>query len=334
MNIKDWYLGILQNNKRSAVPIMTHPGIDLSGKKVIDAVCDGQIHAHAIEVLSKEYPSDAATIIMDLTVEAEAFGSKINFQQDEVPSISERIVYDEQSVKNLIVPQVGTARTKEYLEATRLSVQNIKDKPIIGGCIGPFSLAGRLFNMTEIMTALYLEPETITVLVEKCSAFLMEYVKEFKKTGAHGIVMAEPAAGLLSEDICEMFSSLFVRKIVEEVQDDNFMFILHNCGNTGHVTQSMISTGARGLHFGNKIDLVQTLKEVPSDVLVMGNLDPVSAFKMANPQEFTKIVEDILIQTKPYKNFVLSSGCDVPPGVSKANIDAFYNALKAYNKSL
>ncbi|HET6437687.1 MAG TPA: hypothetical protein VFG59_06485, partial [Anaeromyxobacter sp.] len=63
--------------------------------------------------------------------------------------------------------------------------------------------------------------------------------------------MAEPAAGLLSAEQCDEFSSAYVRGVVEAVQDSSFLFVLHNCGHRGHVTSSMVSTGARGLHFGN-----------------------------------------------------------------------------------
>ena len=44
----------------------------------------------------------------------------------------------------------------------------------------------------------------------------------------------------------------------------------------------MVATGAAAYHFGNKIDMVEALKEVPADSLAMGNLDPVSLFKAAN----------------------------------------------------
>ena len=73
---------------------------------------------------------------------------------------------------------------------------------------------------------------------------------------------------------CQQFSSEYVKDIIAKVQDDDFAVILHNCGNTGNCTQAMVYTGAMGYHFGNKIDMVEALKEVPADALAMGNLDP------------------------------------------------------------
>ena len=49
----------LNRNKRYAIPIMTHPGIELIEKTVKAAVTDGQTHADAIIALSENTPSDS-----------------------------------------------------------------------------------------------------------------------------------------------------------------------------------------------------------------------------------------------------------------------------------
>ncbi|MDD6210181.1 MAG: uroporphyrinogen decarboxylase family protein [Bacteroidales bacterium] len=332
MTMKEWSESLMESNRLFAIPIMTHPGIDLIGKNVIDAVKSGKVHAEAVSALSKEYPSDGATVIMDLTVEAEAFGASISFAKNEVPNVINRLLSDQKSVEELTIPDLNAARIPEYIEANRIAAKTITDKPIFGGCIGPFSLAGRLFDITEFMMSIYTEPETAMLLLEKCSAFISKYVKAIKETGVNGIIMAEPAAGLLSDEDATAFSSTYIKQIVDEVQDDDFLFVLHNCGNTGHCTPSMIATGANVLHFGNKINITDALQEVPSDILVMGNLDPVTVFKQETPTGVANATKAIIEATKEFKNFVLSSGCDTPPGVPLENIEAFYNTLSQYNK--
>lgn len=76
--MNQWINEIFQNSKRVAVPVMTHPGIELTGHRVIEAVTDGRVHYEAIKYLADHYPSFATSTIMDLTVEAEAFGCQIN----------------------------------------------------------------------------------------------------------------------------------------------------------------------------------------------------------------------------------------------------------------
>jgi uroporphyrinogen decarboxylase len=70
----------------------------------------------------------------------------------------------------------------------------------------------------------------ILTLLEKVTDFLLEYTQAFREIGAAGVIMAEPAAGLLSPRGLGKFSAPFVRRIVESVQNENFSLILHNCG--------------------------------------------------------------------------------------------------------
>ena len=331
MNMKQWITDVINNPKRMTIPIMTHPGIEMIGKTVLDAVTNGKVHAEAIKALNSRYPSAASTVIMDLTVEAEAFGCVINFSPDEVPTVSHRLVSSIDEVQQLSVPDLSAGRVQEYLLANRLTADAITDKPVFSGCIGPYSLAGRLFDMTEIMIALYTEPDTINLLLQKCTQFLIDYCGALKATGANGVIIAEPAAGLLSNDDCLQYSSVYVKKIIDTLQDDSFTVILHNCGNNGQCTQAMLHTGAAGFHFGNAMDMVSALETCPSNVLVLGNLDPVGIFKMSTPEQVKQATQKLLEQTANYKNFILSSGCDVPPHTSLVNVETFYDTLAQFN---
>ena len=323
---------MLQKKKRLAIPIMTHPGIELCGSTVLKAVTDGQAHADAICALNDRFPADAVTAIMDLTVEAEAFGAQIRFSENEIPSIVGRLVQDAGSVAGLEVPSLDRGRVPEYLKANRIVASRIKDKKVFGGCIGPFSLAGRLFDLSELMMAMYIEPETVTMLLEKCTAFITSYLLAMKGTGIDGVILAEPASGLVSNDDCYQYSSVYVRRIVEAVQDDGFSIVLHNCGNTGHCTDAMIRSGASALHFGNRADMVEALKTCPPELPVMGNIDPVTVMQQASPEQVYAAVSELLGKTAGFGNFILSTGCDVPPRTPVVNIQAFYQALADYNE--
>lgn len=323
---------MLQKKKRLAIPIMTHPGIELIGSTVRKAVTDGQVHADAICALNEAFPAAAVTAIMDLTVEAEAFGAEIRFSENEIPNVIGRLVNDADEVAALEVPGLDKGRVQEYLKANRLVAARVQDKPVYGGCIGPFSLAGRLFDLSELMMSMYMEPETVTALLEKCTDFLSAYVRAMKETGISGVVMAEPAAGLISNDDCLQYCTPYVKQIIDDVQDDSFKVILHNCGNTGHCTDAMVRSGARALHFGNRADMVEALKACPTDLPVLGNIDPVGVFQQASPEQVYSAVSALLEKTAPYDNFILSSGCDVPPHTPIDNIKAFYRALADYNE--
>ncbi len=319
--------------ERRAMPIMTYPGLELTGRTILQIVNDGQAQFDCIRAVAETYPSIAALTTMDLSVEAEAFGCPVAFSDAEVPAVSARIVSSAEDVANLKVPPIGSRRTAQYLKAAELTALHITDRPTLGGVIGPFSLAGRLYDFTEIMVDLLLEPAVIHALLEKCTAFLIEYIQAFKQAGADGIIMAEPAAGLLSAPQADAFSSQCIRRIVAATQDDSFTFILHNCGNTVQLVPSMLSTGAAGFHFGNAVQMTDILPQIPADKLVFGNIDPAKVLKNGSPAVVRDAVLDLLDKTAEWRNFVLSSGCDIPPGTPLENVNAFFAALDEFNKA-
>lgn len=332
MNVRQWVADIIQRQEVTAIPVMTHPGIEQNGNTVRQAVCDGRVHAEAVVKLTEQYPSAAACTIMDLTVEAEAFGADVAFSDEAVPAVVGHMLTDVESIYNLEVPSLSLGRIPQYLKANLLAAQAVHDRPLFSGCIGPFSLAGRLYDMSEIMVLIYENPKAAHILLTKCTDFIEKYCMALKQTGTNGVVMAEPAAGLMSNEDCKIFSSQYVKRIVDHVQDDDFMVILHNCGNTGHCTEAMVMTGAAAYHFGNKCKMEEVIKEVPPTALAMGNLDPVSVFKDGRQEEMRQAVWSLLGKMRDYPNFVLSSGCDTPPHTPIANIDTFFQALKEYNK--
>ncbi len=312
------------------MPVMTHPGIEALGYTVKQAVSDGRIQYEAIKYIADNFDTIACMSMMDLTVEAEAFGAKINFPEHEIPTVSERLLADAAAISELKVPTLDAGRIPQYLLANRLAAENIRNKPVFSGCIGPFSLAGRLYDMSEIMVAIYIEPDAMEQLLSKCTEFMINYCLALKATGTQGVIIAEPAAGLLSGDDCMTCSTQFVKRIVDAVQDDTFTVILHNCGNTGQCTHAMIESGARALHFGNAIDMQQVLTDCPADILVFGNLDPVTVFKQGTPESIQSDTKVLMEKAGKYSNFVFSSGCDLPPFTPEINIRAFLNAVNQY----
>lgn len=120
--------------------------------------------------------------------------------------------------------------------------------------IGPYSLAGRLLDVSEAMVLCYEEPDMVHAVMEKTTAFLIDYCKAYKAAGANGVVMAEPLTGMLSPNLAEEFSHPYVERIVDAVQDDSFAVIYHNCGNNVVLmADAIFGLGAMGYHFGNAI---------------------------------------------------------------------------------
>lgn len=62
------------------------------------------------------------------------------------------------------------------------------------------------------------------------------------------------------------FSTPYVQKVREAVEDDNFVVIYHNCGNVVPLMDNIKEMNALGYSFGNAIDIEETLKVMPEEI--------------------------------------------------------------------
>jgi len=330
-NMKQWLSDMIAADKKVALPILSFPSVSLMDITVRELISDSDRQAQGMKMVAERVNAAAAVSLMDLSVEAECFGSTIRVSDEEVPTVIGHIVSDEDEANALEVPAVGSARSGLYVDAIRKAVEIITDRPVLAGIIGPYSLAARLLDVTEIMMLCYDEPDMVHIVLEKATAFLIEYAKAYKAAGANGIVMAEPVAGLLSPALEEEFSSPYVKQIVDAVQDDNFIVVYHNCGdNTPRMTESILSTGSAAYHFGNAIDMAAMMEKFPADVVVMGNVDPAGVLRQGNPELVRTATLDVMSKCCSYPNFLISSGCDIPPATPWENVDAFFAAVEEY----
>lgn len=315
--------------QKKAMPILSFPAAQKLGVSVEKLVKDAELQARAMEIIAHDTATVAAVSLMDLSVEAEAFGAQVRFTQDEVPAIVGQLIGDEDAANALAVPELTAGRAMLCVEAVRLAKQRIHDKPVIAGMIGPYSLAGRLMDVTEIMYLCFDEPEMVHTVLEKVTQYLIRYGQAMKDAGADGLMMAEPLAGILSPDMAEEFSIPYVKKIVAALQDESFAVLYHNCGNSvPQMLEGIYEQGAAAYHFGNAIDLEAVMKVTPSNILVMGNVDPASQFAAGTVESMKEAVRDLMAKCGTYVNFVPSSGCDIPAHASWDNIDAFFEAVE------
>lgn len=332
-NMNQWIDEIIAAPKKDGFLVCSFPAIQKMGITVKELISSSDIQAKAMKLVADECPESVCAVsMMDLSVEAECFGSTIRFSNHEVPTVIGGIITDEDEADELEIPEVGAGRTQIYIDAIEKAMELITDRPVLAGVIGPFSLAGRLMDVTEAMVYCYEEPEMVETILDKCTTFLINYINAYKAVGANGVVMAEPLAGMLSPKLEKEFSAPYVKKIIDAVQDDSFVVCYHNCGdNTILQAASFIENGSRLLHFGNSIDMAQMLPLIPENILCMGNVDPANEIMRGTPDSVKASTKAIMEKCHGYKNFVISSGCDIPPMSPWENIRAFYEAVSEFN---
>jgi len=333
MSIRTWLLNAAEAEEKKAMPILSFPAGSLLGCTVKELISSSDRQAEGMALVSRRTGNLASVSMMDLSVEAEAFGAEIKVSDTEVPTVPGILIHNQEEADKLQVPEVGAGRTGLYIETIRKAKNLIKDKPVFAGVIGPFSLAGRLIGVSDIMINCYEDEDMVNTVMEKTTEFLIAYIKAYKAAGADGVVMAEPLTGVMSPSLAEDFSCPYVKRIFDAVKDENFAVIYHNCGpNVPRMLDAVYGQDADGYHFGDAIDLAGILNNTPKDIIVMGNISPVACFKEGTPEKMRSAVIKQMDELKDFKNYIPSSGCDIPPSSPWENIDAYFKAIEDYGK--
>lgn len=331
LNMYDWLDQIIKSPRKKAMPVLSFPSTQLLGISVTDLISDSDKLAEGMRRIAARTDAGAALSMMDLSVEAECFGSTIRYSDDEVPTVIGGIITSYEEAEKLTVPKVGAGRTGVYVESIEKAAKLIIDRPVFAGVIGPFSLAGRLMDVSEAMLYCYDDPDMVHLILNKVTSFIIEYCRAYKEAGANGVVIAEPLAGLLSPALAEEFSSRYFKMIVDTLQDESYIIVYHNCGGTAvDIIDSVLDTGAAAYHFGNAISMSDVMPHIPADKVAMGNIDPAREFRNGTPESIREVTLSLLNECGKYPNFVISSGCDIPALSKWENIDAFFDAVKEY----
>ena len=144
-------------------------------------------------------------------------------------------------------------------------------------------------------------------------------------------MIAEPLTGLLSPSLAEEFSEPYVKRIIDAVQDDNFIVAYHNCGNYSiQMIDSILRTGAPMVHFGDAIDMAEMMPHIPENIIAAGNVSPSKQFRNGTVETIREETLSVMEKCCKYPNFLISSGCDIPPMSKWENIDAFFAAVNEF----
>ncbi len=265
--MKKNFIKNVSSSGRLAMPVAVYPGLELANYTVKELVTNSIAQFEAVSAMHKRYSMPFVLTAMDLSLEAEAFGCQIQMAEDDIPTVEGRLATDAEAINALKVPELNAGRTHVPLETVK-KLQDLPGNPfVMGGIIGPFSLAARIFGVSETMELSLLEPATLHSLLEKTTEYITNFASAFKMAGADGIVMAEPASGLMWPDGLKEFASVYIKRIVKKVQDDNFQVIFHNCGSTLAHLDAMLDSGVNCLHLGITTDILEALKKVPENII-------------------------------------------------------------------
>jgi uroporphyrinogen decarboxylase len=301
------------------------PGVRLTNTKINENYEDADIQFRSLKALYDKYHPNFMFNMMDLSLEAESLGLKILKPDDAPYTIVEHPIKNEHDLGKLDIPHPKKNGRMPIASKVIRKMHKGFDCINVAYIIGPYTLAGLLCGASTVIKNVLKNVVFLEKVLEFSSKVIDIYCTELISSGADMICMLEPTATGLSPEQFKEFSGNYIKKLKSNW---NIPLILHICGDTTSLICEMIKTNCKGISLDAMVDLQHAANLISSDILILGNIDPVRVLAFGNKEEVEEKVKKLLFDMRGVDNFILSSGCDIPLDTPLENIEAFMKAVR------
>ncbi len=271
---------------------------------------------------------DAVRVPFCQTIEAEVFGSVLREGgRVNVPSIS-RHRYKIGEPPTFPEDFLSKGRIPELLEAVKILKDTLGDgAAVIGGIVGPFSIAGNIVDVTELLVACMKEPDSMTPYLEVAEQAGTMLGKALIAAGADVICIEDMLASLdlISPTIFRNIAWPWEKKQIQQLQE--VPTILHICGKVDPVIVDLVNTGVSALSLDIKVDIraaKATLARVGKKVRLIGGIDCIRTLLQKRPED----VENEALNALDDGYDIIAPCCSIPPATPTENLLAMVRAVK------
>ena len=259
-----------------------------------------------------------------LTVEAEAFGCKIQRKRDGYPQIVERVVKSENDLKNLSIPDpYKNGRAPLVLDSLKILGNRVeKNAPVIGMICSPFIVASEMRGLQKFLLDTFQKPDFALEVLEIATAGCVEYAKAMAEQSIFAVMVenAYMSRTFFNLGDCRKFIFNHTKKLVEEIKKCGVCVIEHNCAKHPYLEMELeLKPEILNFAVGN----ISDIKRRAPDVCLMGNVDHVNTMLNGTELDIYKEAKSCLKEGGP-EGFILSTGCEIPFDAPLDNIRILY----------
>lgn len=317
MNIYD---RVASSEKRLAAPLVGYPGVRLIGRSVREAVKDPSLQIEALLALEERLAPDILFTLMDLTVEAEALGLEVDFFERKPPSLAAQALPVLERFLELEPPDPErAARMPVFLQAAE-GLAADEGRTCGAHVTGPFTLLAQLVG-TEALLDMVAVGEDMGEAIGYTTSVVGQYAAALAAR-VDMVVIVDPTAEALKASEYRDLYRPYMSGLVGIIRSSGAVSMMHICGDVSHLMEEVSLCGVEGVCLDSSMDMMREAERLPSSLVLMGNLDPKRVIQRGTAEDVHWEVRRLLRHMDKVRNFILSSGCDIPHDTPLRNLEA------------
>jgi MtaA/CmuA family methyltransferase len=272
---------------------------------------------------------DAVSVISDPVRETAAFGAEVVYPEDGVPHAAGHVVTDWSQAGRIESPDLfANVRTRDRIDGVAGYRHSLGlEFPVIGWVEGPLAEVCDLAGVSETLLQLAMAPAPVRKLMDVCVVTGREFAAAQIEAGADIVGVGDAICSQVSPEMYREFVLPLHRELFEFIHGCGARVKLHICGDiTAHLS-AVGESGADIVDLDSMVSFTDARRELPSDTICCGNLDPVRVIRDLNADEVEHLTR-ALIATEHHHPFILSGGCEITADTPHENLHAIRNASR------
>ena len=313
------------------IPVLHVAAAELIGASIGEYASTPRTMADTVIAAYREYGLDGVQLSLGVATEASGLGCVVVEPPDGLPKVTQPVIVEPADLRGLTLPNPwADGLMPRFLEALRLTMHDIGKAACVMAVIrGPMNIASQIRGIQSLMFDLVDQPDYAQGLLGFCNQVALALGKAVVELGDHVVVIGEAicSPAFISPAYYRQHVWEWHRRLCADLgAAGEVATLMHVCGDIRPILPDIAATGVDIVDLDWQVPVDEARALVGERVVLRGNLDTVAALHDGTPELVSRLSRIALAQADG--RFILSSGCDIPPGTPRENIAAMVAAAR------
>jgi len=305
------------------IPISMMIAAQTIGERYGAYIRDARVHARGQLAFAETWDVDHVSAISCPTTEAADLGAKVVYYDDQPPAIDERdaLLADKARLARLRPIPPGPRMTKR-LDTLRHLAEGVNGERLVEGWVeGPTAESCDLRGINAFMLDLFDDPPFVQGLMALVFENAMGFARLQREAGAEIMGVGDAASSLLGPDLYREHAWRWQQRYVDALHEMGLLVRLHICGNTTPILSMLREVAADVLDLDWMVPLDVARREIGSERVLSGNIDPVRVLRNGSPAGVRQALAGCY-SAAGGRRYAVNAGCEVPRDTPPENLAA------------
>lgn len=311
---------------------------DIFGFTTAQFARDFEVKSEVIRRRKEEFGLDSFNVGLGLKTIGGALGSRLRAPEHGIDYVEEHVLKDYADFDRLeVTDPYKNPVLSPILESAKRLKDRFPDVSMTTSVAGPMSTAIAVRPVEMVLKDTRKNPEMLHKLLNLTVECSLRWFEAFhREFGPVGTSFSDPVTcmDVISKKQFDEYSLPYIKKLIDGTEK-----IMgsrpgaHICGKTSPIWGDLADAGLFSFSIDNCEDLEAAKHAVGSRMRIAGNVPPVDVMKEGTIDDVIASCRDCLLKCADSPaGFILNTGCQLPIGTPKSNVEAFIYAARKYGR--